>query len=199
MIDSAYTIAAIVGSGLIVASLVGVLDGDHGLDHHFGHEAGSSQDVSHVNSGQEHSADWISWIPLLSVRFWIFASAAFGLIGALLRVLDKGTDSTRLASAVLGGLITGTAVWSLFRFTKKLDESNNASAHQLWGQTARVIVPIRGTDPGKIRLQVQGQTVELLAKSESGADLETGEEVFVVSMTGTFADVIPVEHLEERR
>jgi membrane protein implicated in regulation of membrane protease activity len=206
MIDSAYTIAAIVGCGLIVASLLGVLDGDHSIDHHFGHDTFGHDGFGHVdsssqdtNQGHEHSADWMSWIPLFSVRFWVFGSAAFGLIGVLLRILDTGSASTRLVAAVLGGLFTGTAVWSLFRFTKGLDRSDNASARQLWGQTAKVIVPIRGTDVGKIRLQVQGQTVELLAKSESGADLETGEEVFVVSMSGSFADVIPIDEVEKRR
>ena len=204
MIDAVYTVAAIVGSGLIAASLLGVLDGDHGIDHHFGNDSslsntghfGSSGDT---NQGQEHSADWLGWIPLLSFRFWVFASAAFGLIGVLLRAFDKGSDNTRLVSALLGGLITGTAVWSLFRATKKLDEGDNASARQLWGQTAEVVVPIRGMTPGKIRMQVQGQTVELLAKTQFCADLEIGEEVFVVSMTDSYADVIPIDQVEGRR
>jgi hypothetical protein len=220
MSDALYTVTAIVGCGLIAASLLGVLDGDHGVegfdgahgvdgvggvhgfDHHIDQtvDAGHSE-VEHSVSGHgdglhNTSVDWVSWIPLLSLRFWIFSSAAFGLIGVLLGAINKGSDATRFVAALVGGSLTGTVVWALFRYTRRLDQTDGASVSHLSGQQARVVVPINGTTAGKVRLQVQGQTVELLAKAEPGVVLEIDANVFIVSMTGTFADVIPTAQLE---
>ena len=97
-----YVLFAIVGTGLVAASLLGAIDhdfggdfaGDHSSD--FGGDAGHGAGGDHGSlspanewhghhaSGDGNSHGFAGSIPFLSVRFWIYAAAAFGLIGVLL-------------------------------------------------------------------------------------------------------------------
>jgi hypothetical protein len=191
-VNAAYLIAAIVGAGLVGASLLGVFEDDVIGDH----QLGTDDVVLHGSAHPDHGSGMLSNLPFLSIRFWIFTIAAFGLIGVLLNLLDAGTPGVRAVAAVLGGLATGTTVWAMFRATRRLEAGTSASAREFSGQVGTVVVAVRGTVPGKIRLFLQGQTVELLAlANDAMTSFEAGHDVFILTVRNGYAHVVATDEL----
>ena len=191
--NGAYILCAIVGTGMVAASLLGASD-------HHGGEFGQSLSDPAGPAGYgpgDHDHQGFSWssLPVLSTRFWIFSVAAFGLIGTVLSAIDAGDAGTRLIAAIVGGISTGMLAWLVFRLTARANTPDLASASRLSGERATVTVAIRANTPGKIRMQLQGQSVEVLATTNSGVELLAGSQVFVLGMSGYFADVVPYESI----
>lgn len=191
--NAAYIIAAIVGAGLVVASLFGAFD-----EHEIGDGVGTNNDLhdGHDHGDGHDQSGVLSNLPILSIRFWVFTVAAFGLIGVLLNALDAGSEAIRALAAVLGGIVTGTTVWAGFRLTRRLEAGEDASARQFVGQIGSVVVPVRGATPGKIRLHMQGQTVEVLAVADDRSHVfEIASPVFVLSVRNGYAHVVPTDEI----
>lgn len=198
---TAYVLCAILGSGMVAASLLGAFDHDLGeFDHSvhtdFDHSVHTDVGIGGHGAG-DHDLQGFSWpsLPVFSTRFWIFSVAAFGLIGAILSAAKAGSSGTRFIASMLGGLTTGLLVWLLFRLTGRVNSHAVASAQRFSGERATVTVAIRAATPGKIRMQLQGQMVEVLATTDCGVELLVGSQVFVLGMSGDFADVVPYESI----
>lgn len=190
--NAAYILCAIVGGGLVAASLFGAFDQDvSAADHDIHITTGSS------GHGVDHHGAGFSWasLPVFSPRFWIFSVAAFGLIGTILSLTSTGSSLARFIASACGGLITGSLVWLLFRLTARVNTHEVASAQRLSGERATVTVAIRSNTPGKIRMHVQGQAIEVLATTDAGQDLDVGSQVFVLGMSGHYADVVPYDSI----
>lgn len=169
-----FVIAAIVGGGLVVFSLVA--GGDHdGVDHDFTH-----------HSDHEFSAS----LPLLSFRFWMFALSGFGIIGVLLSLLDAGSLFTRYLAAIIGGILSGGIVWFLFRALQRAEGVGRQVSESPVGRLATVVTALRPRETGKVQLDLNGVTLEYLARSTEEAELAPGRPVVIVALNGTIAEVV---------
>lgn len=169
-----YLFALVLGGVLLGASM---LLGGHGDTH----AIEAHPDGPDANAGVESFL-----VAFLSMRFWTFFLAFFGLTGV---VLDGfGLVSSAWISAVLSvtmGLFSGgAAAWVMRRV--RGDESNSAATSKDFvGKTGRVLVGFGPEQTGKVRLEVRGSTIDLLAVSIEDATFETKEEVIVIEMDGT--------------
>lgn len=177
------------GGVLLLASLfLGKidLDGDGTPDIHVDHGYGD-----HAHGG-EHTTGTALIAALTSIRFWTFFLTFFGLVGVVLTGFGlAGTVGTALA-AVGMGLATGAGIALTMRRLASTPDSA-ARADDYIGKTARVLVPVKRLGVGKVRVQVKGTTVDLLATTDDDVDLATTDEVLVVEMEGTRAKVSRVK------
>jgi hypothetical protein len=193
----AYLFALIVGLGILtVQVLIGAKDhgdGGHGDGGHDGaKELGSSKEIVRgdgAHGAQEGALGGSDLLAMFaSVRFWVFAMLGFGLSGSLLHYLsDVPALLTAIVASVLGGGSgAGAALsWKLLnRGSGQLAEDKSAAV----GRLARVLVPVTEGGIGKVRIELGGQTVDLMAKS-TGGPLRRGEEVLIEDIDGEIAQV----------
>lgn len=178
-----YVITAIVGGGLIVASQF--LGHEHAYDHGGG-------DVPHVDD-----AAGAPWIPFLSLRFWTYFAGTFGICGVLLSTLAAiGEPITAVLSAATG-LVTGLLVSALVHIARRAESDSNVKTDDLLGSRGKLLVGCRPGHEGKVRLEVKGETIEMLALPFEPMDLEAGQHVAVLEIERDRALVMPVDDLME--
>ncbi len=154
-----YIGCLVAGLGVIVAQLAA------------GHDAGAGHDVHH---GGDHDAPWTV---LLSVRFWSFALVAFGLVGTLLALLGSVGPTAGLVIALVSGAASGMFAVTVIRRLLAKSPSSGGSHSELVGQVGRLIVPIEGAAPGKVRVSLRGAWVDLAARSRES--IAEGEAVLI--------------------
>jgi membrane protein implicated in regulation of membrane protease activity len=201
-----YIITAIVGGGLIILSALG---GGH--DHSFegqgdvdfgGHDVdmgGHDVDVSHGGDVDQagdagHGGDTtggLPWMPFLSLRFWTYFCAVFGVVGVLLTYMGHTPEPAVGIYAGSSGLLTGLAVAIIMRLLRLSDSDSTARANDMLGTIAKVQVALRGEQPGRIRVCVKGDLVDVLALTQDGSTVEAGEEVVVIGVEGDRVTVVP--------
>lgn len=195
-----YLFTLIVGAVLLGASILlgghddadadvdGDLDADADADADV--EAGADKEVSVGGHGDVSGL----LVMFLSLRFWTFFMAFFGLTGLSLDLLDLiGNPWATLAIATAMGLVTGGSAVAIIRALSKDTSGKAVESSDYVGKTARVIVPFEGSKVGKVRVDVKGSSIDLLA---SGLDEETfggREEVLIVEMEGSRARVARVD------
>jgi membrane protein implicated in regulation of membrane protease activity len=177
---SLYIAGALFGGVLIAGSLLG----GHG-DHSGAHDAGHGDD--------DRGSNLLARLPFLSLRFWAFATAFFGLAGAALSLAGGLGAAAWLTPVVAGGVglgcgaLAGRVLGRLGRQSVGL--IGDASAHL--GREAQVLLPIAPGRRGKIRLSISGVSTDLVAEMDSapGAPLSPGEQAYVVGLRGNVAVV----------
>jgi membrane protein implicated in regulation of membrane protease activity len=90
------------------------------------------------------------------------------------------------------GLGTGTGATAIFRRLSGDTSGRAVESSDYVGRTARVIVPFGGSQVGKVRVEVKGSQVDLLATSVDDDAFEGREEVLIVEMDGARARVARV-------
>ena len=188
-----YLAALGLGGVLIVASLV--------LG---GHGEGGASDTPDVGGHLEGEVDQAldkdldkdlagagMWLPLLSVRFWTFALAGFGLTGSLLSLLSVAATPAALA-ATGTGLGVGWTVATVFRRLQRDQVTGTVGLAGLGGTEARVLLPVAPGDLGKIRVVVGGQDLDLPARTQDERRIERGESALVVEVRDGVAVVTPM-------
>jgi membrane protein implicated in regulation of membrane protease activity len=173
-----YAICAVVGGLLILMSLLG---GDHGtdhaevsLDHDVSADAGHEGDLSHEGP----------WLPFLSLRFWSYGLAGFGVIGLILQLMGRVPLAMIPWIAGAFGLSLGLAIaWTLRQLSKNALNSG-AGIDDLLGMEAEVTVPIRGMESGRIRATIKGDIIDMLAITDEPSALMPGSPVYIVSVEG---------------
>lgn len=164
---SVYLVCAVVGGMLVVVSALG--DAVPATDSHL-----EPSDVGEA-AGPGHA---VTWLPFLSLRFWTYALAAFGVTGLLLtRLAELGAFSGALVAAATG-LTAGTGIsyatrWLLERQTQSLVRASDLLV-------GRVLVAIEGGKPGKVRFEVGGEIIDILAVGRDPELLAVGSEVVVL-------------------
>lgn len=178
-----FVVCALVGGILILVSLLGA---DHSLDLH----ADAHFEAGH---GIDHDGDSsiLGHLPFLSMRFWAYGLAAFGLAGYLLAVLGRLPSATALPIAIIAGLIVGSAVVYTLRAVSRSMGSTGASINELLGAEGKVTVAIRGETPGRIRCSLKGEIIDLLAVTEPGQTLDIGTAVIITTIENDRARVMP--------
>lgn len=187
---SVYIGTGLVGIVLIV--LAGVsgfmdtdIDADGGIDHdiHLEADHGSGLDLG--------------WIPFLSLRFWTYAAAGFGLTGTIFSLTKMLEPTPTFVVSLVIGLLMGLGVFALMRFAKKNQTELVPTASTVVGTHGKLLVGVGSTDPGKVRVQVNGEWIDYLARSHSSLPIPAGHEVVVVGMDDAVAYVESVQELYE--
>jgi membrane protein implicated in regulation of membrane protease activity len=185
-----YLVALIIGAGLLLFSLFaggdhhGHADGDahadvdaHGDAHGDGHG-----DADHHHGHLDLGA--LSWLPLASLRFWTFFLAFFGATGTALFFIERGLGRwTTVAIAAAMGYVCGAAAVAAFRYMRKSQTSSALAVDDYIGETAVVRVAVARGKIGKVRLEIKGRTVDLLAETEEDQPFAISEPAMVYALT----------------
>lgn len=181
-----YLAALIIGGGAIALQLL------LGSDGHA--DAGA-----HTGGAGDHGEAGV--VPIfLSLRFWTFGLLGFGMVGTALHHLGLAGRLPSLASAIVIGLISGFGASWAFRALVRADTSSGAHADDPIGHVGRVLVACRRGGHGKVRIELRGQTLDLLATTDED-ELASGTEVLIEEVRGTTAHVsrVPPEMLPPKQ
>lgn len=209
MVIGFYIASAIVGMGLILLSALGGIFGGHEVgggdahgdfsadhsmgDHSIAHAGGNWSQVGAKVFDKDLGKDVVGgsgiWIPFFSLRFWTYFTGGFGLVGSLLTFAGQGSPSEVLTASVLSGLFVGLVAAWVWRALTKGQQDTSTKAADFIGVIGTQSVSARGHDPGKVRVMVRGELIDLLAISDNGDPILAGTEVVVVGMDGDKARV----------
>jgi hypothetical protein len=196
MLVYVYLFAFALGGLLLLASIfLGDKDGGHDAGHDADADAdGPSNPASLAHDGaDDHGGLSGLFSAFLSLRFWMFFLAFFGLTGLVLDGLDIVANQTvSLALAIGMGVLTGEVTVFVFRRLAHSETSTAASAHDYVGKSGRVLIGFGGGTLGKLRLTLKGTTVDVLATSDEERPFAAGEEALVIQMNDTTAVVARV-------
>jgi membrane protein implicated in regulation of membrane protease activity len=182
-----YLAALIIGLGTIALQFIlshSGTDMSHDMDMGSG-GADGGHDLSHDMQGPLMGAAAL----FLSMRFWTFALMAFGIVGTALHYLDLCGAAGTLVLAAGSGFGSGLLAAWVFRNLTRGVSSSETSADAV-GHVARVLVPMKKGQSGKVRVQIKGKVIDMVATTDS--ESIEGDEVLVVEMRDTSAHVEPV-------
>lgn len=128
------------------------------------------------------------WLPFLSLRFWTFGLASFGLTGVLASVLSVGAIPTLVSALLAGGSLGTGAAW-FFQRIKSDTVSGETGFQRYTGEEARVLLTIRPGGTGKIVVQTLAGRIEMLAQTRDANPIERGQTVLIANVRGGIADV----------
>jgi membrane protein implicated in regulation of membrane protease activity len=192
----AYVFALVVALGILLVQIaMGGKDGGHDGDG--GHDAGEAEaELEAGDHGGDHAdhggggkdlkhaeADAGFFGLFLSTRFWIFASLAFGMSGSLIHYLNLASPITTFLVALGAGLASGLFTVLLFQAVKRSSTSTTVHTTDAVGQVGRVLVPCGQGRMGKVRIELRGQSVDMLATTEEG-EIKRGEMILVEDVDG---------------
>ena len=149
-------------------------------------------DVDHVDAHTDQELSWTGadFLALfLSIRFWIFACLGFGLGGTILHFLTSVPDVPTAITASVLGLVSGLIASLTFQMLKRTASPTAEHTMVAIGRLGRVIVPVPEKGIGKIRVQLSGQSVDIIAKTTTGLRIETGDIVVIEDLEGEIAEV----------
>jgi membrane protein implicated in regulation of membrane protease activity len=183
-----YLFALVVALGILLVQLAmggkGDGDGDPIAGDAHAHTGVAEKDIARLHPSATH--DFFAFF--LSLRFWIFAMLGFGLSGTLLHLFDLAGPVSIALIASLAGLASGAfATWAL-RVASHSPASSTVDVAHARGRVGRVLVPCARGKVGQIRVELQGQSVDLLATADDD-DITRGEYVLVIDFEGDIARV----------
>jgi membrane protein implicated in regulation of membrane protease activity len=191
----AYVFALVLGGVLLAASMdLGGKDVDGG---HGDHDVGGDHDADH---GDAHGDLGGFFAVLGSMRFWTFFATFFGLTGLVLEGLELTANLWVARGLAIGvGYLSG---WATVRILSHLAASESgvaAGVDDYVGRSGEVLIRVAPGSLGKVRIELKGTTVDVLAIIEDDEVLEAGSHALIVEMRGTQALVSkipgkPVEH-----
>jgi len=213
-----YIICAVIGGGLMLLSAIGGLmhgglDVDHSLDvdHGFdvGHDldlaGGGGIDFDHDLSVTEAASELPHvdinlssgfgahdfWLAFVSMRFITYFSGTFGVLGLALHYFSSMPEALIPFVSALVALGVGYSGSLLFRYLKAEGVTSGVTKHDYVGVLGRTLVAIRESQPGKVRIRIKNDTLDMIALSEGGKEIAKGEEIVVVGLEGDKVRVMP--------
>lgn len=186
-----YVGSLVLGGGLLGTSMLlggSDHDADHDADLGADHDAdlGADHDHDHDHAHGPHGPDLAGalWLPVLSLRFWTFFLAFFGLTGTLLDLLDLAPAGVTLGVALGLGLLCGYTTAALIRSLRAQHVDSSIDPERDYvGRSGEVLQDVVPGDPGLVRLHVKGVHVDLEALVEPGAAaLRRGQKVIVIGL-----------------
>lgn len=169
------------------------VDGDVDLDVDADADFDADVGAGDVDGGMDKDLDFagadVFFWPLRSVRFWTFFTAFFGLTGLAVSSLGLLGPIPGLITALSMGIGSGWfASWVIRKLAS--DESGRAGeSGDFIGKSARVVVPVKPGGVGKVRVEIRGQQVDVLAITDDDRAITSEDEVLVIEMEGTRARV----------
>ena len=132
-----------------------------------------------------------TWLPFFSLRFWTFALASFGGSGLALHLLGVTGILAATVSSLLGfGIGTGAA-W-VFRQLQLNQPSGNVGMFDVRGTEATVLLSVGPEKMGKVRVLVDGQHIDLPARTQSESTMNRNGKALVLSVEHGVAEITPV-------
>jgi hypothetical protein len=190
----AYVFALVLGSILLGASFLlgGDHDGDGDVDGHV--DADASHDLdTHADAGHEAHGDLGGFFGVLgSMRFWTFFAAFFGLTGVVLDGFDLAGQWTAAGLSVGVGFVTGWVAVTLIRRLSAEDTGVAAGVADYVGKSGELLIGVRPDRIGKIRIELKGTTVDVLALTEDEA-IAKGEQALILEMRNDKAIVVRLD------
>jgi membrane protein implicated in regulation of membrane protease activity len=129
----------------------------------------------------------------LSLRFWSFALAFFGLTGTALAGLELAPAViVAVVASVVGLTCGGVAARVLQHESRKVVGAVAAAEHHV-GREGRLLLPLEPGGRAKLRVRAPDGDTDLVAELAPGQTepLAVGERVWIVEMRGTTAHVAP--------
>jgi len=196
LVGTVYLAALVLGLGVLLLQFVvpgSGADGAHApelgghgdLDLH--HDVGGGHGEHGGHGDAQHGALGAIAV-FLSFRFWTFGLMSFGFVGTQLHYLALANALTTLVTALGVGLVSGLSASFAMRAISRSQTSSGGEADDSIGQIGRVLIAIERGKHGKVRLEVRGRLLDLLATTDDER-LESGESVIVEEMRGTTAHV----------
>jgi membrane protein implicated in regulation of membrane protease activity len=187
-----YLFALILGGVLVLASILlgghGETDADAdagaGLDKDLPVLEGQAGDISGVD---------VFWA-FRSIRFWTFFLAFFGMTGLVLDGL--GLVGSSIVAAILAtgmGAASGFVAAGLMRWLGRDESGHIASSSDYVGKTVRVLLPVGRDQVGKVRLELRGASVDVLATTDEEGPITSEEEAIIIEMDGPRARIARLE------
>lgn len=178
MAIKAYVFGLVLGGILLVASMIG---GDGATDPAGELEGGAGDGLGHGDLAGIATT-------LLSLRFWTFASAFFGLSGLVLDGLGiVESDWLAMVLSIATGLGIGYVASAIWRIAVRDEVGLAASSSDYIGKLGRVLLPIQRGQVGKLRLELRGTSVDVLARTDDEEPIRAGDEVKILAMDGSTA------------
>jgi hypothetical protein len=207
MLDSVFSIAALIGGTILAFQFVmmllgfghhghgdlagghqldvgggdGTLDGGGGFD---GDPSGGHDSPwSHSTDGDlsHHDPTW--FYEIISIRTLAAAGTFFGLVGKTALAYGHPPLASFVYAALAGAAAMYGVYW-LFKQVYRLQNAGNENVRGAIGLPATVYVPIPAAraGAGKVTFRLQDRTVEYLAVTNEANRLATGEKVVIVGI-----------------
>lgn len=179
---------------LLILFFIGLIDlGDHGSIGVADHSGGV--DIGDGGTGVSHGGDSGSGLPLFLVTpsSFLIMSTLFGAFGIIthtfLYFLPKNIRefSSIILSAFLASLTYISVIRFLLSFLKTTTMVKSTSFYE--GKEAEVLYDIPEDGFGKINVNTGDKIEQLLAKSQDGSRIKSGEIVRIKKHMGTFVIV----------
>jgi membrane protein implicated in regulation of membrane protease activity len=180
-----YWMCCLIGGLFVALSMVGGLDGAE-FDSEFEIDMGVERSPAEERSPLQRPR---LWLPIFSLRFWIFAVCFFGLTGVLLSRTDLLPPQVLLL-AVGVGVICGSIVAIILRQLGRRRIDSLVRETDYVGLSGTVEIPFDANSRGKIQLYIRGTTLGVVALTDDPQGFQPGDRVFVVSMSKNRAWVI---------
>lgn len=183
-----YLAALVLGLGVLLLQFVmpgGDTDGAHAP------ELGGHGDLDVHHGGDHasgHHAEFGAIAVFLSLRFWTFGLMAFGFVGTLLHYLELAAPPISLVTALGVGFVSGLLASVAMRAIARSQTSSGGEVDDAVGMIGRVLVAVERGKRGKVRIEVRGRHIDLIATTDD-EKLEGGESILVEEMRGTTAHV----------
>jgi membrane protein implicated in regulation of membrane protease activity len=169
-------------------------DVSHDVDHDAHHDVGGGHKELGTHGTEGQAGKDLSVVGglaalLLSTRFWIFAFLGFGLSGTLLHYVFGSVSALATAlTAIIAGLLSGLTASLAFRALRKTSSRTATNTTTAVGKVAKVLVPCTKDGLGQVRILLDGQTVDLPAKTTE-LRIERGDYVLIEEVDGDVAQV----------
>lgn len=142
-----------------------------------GHDHDASGGDGGGGDGHGATGPHASPFAFLSVRFWAFSVAFFGLAGLAFSLAGVGSAAVLAGVVGLGSGYAGTRVLNaLTRKPVGLLKDANAQI----GREGTLLLPVARGQRGKLRLSLGGISTDLLADTDADQPLAAGEVVLIV-------------------
>lgn len=190
-----YGFFAVVGGVLALVMLVGGGDADTDFDADFDADLDLDLDADTDLSAEGISSGAGSVLQsLFSFRTLVFTAAFFGITGLLLPLAGAGSLTTLLAAIAVGGF-AGFLNDRLVKYVKRTSGGVGDRTANVAGLPARVTLPIADQRRGRVNVEVEGQTLMLVAEPyrSGGMAFERGDTVVVVEVRNGVARVASLE------
>ncbi len=214
MLLGLYAFSLIVGGVFVLLSVLsgaGDVDADadmdHGLDFDADHDfdteldANVDADLDGGDAGHDIETFGRRYNPLKSFKFYTFSMAFFGLTGVVFTLLQL--LSSQLATLGLSGVMglsAGLAVSYILHAANQSEGGRGIGENDYQGAVGQVILPIHVGQRGKIRMQIKGRTVDILAVGEDDdVVLDFNSECIVLGIEDGVARVMNSNVLEQRQ
>lgn len=186
-----YLACLILGGIFIIVSLFFDMDGDADVDLDTDVDFDMDADIggdADMPAGEGAAAA----IKFLSFRNFVMFTAFFGLTGTALTWLG-GPFIINLLAAIVMGVFTATLMHRVMAHLMKNEVGQTTNLEDLIGSSAKVTIDVSRDHRGKISVNANGRTLQLLAQVAEEAsrdEFKSGESVIILKIRDGAAFVV---------